>query len=78
MVAGAAASQLLEAARLARQSMGGPDSLQPAWKLLGDILLQFSAVPPLLQASDGLDSRDAQFHLKRCVDTAVWEPQMMM
>ena len=63
--AGAAASQLLEAAKLARQSMAGPESLQPAWKLLGDILLQFSAVSPVLQASNGADDRDAQVHIKR-------------
>ena len=65
--AGAAASQLLEAAKLARQSIAGPDSLQPAWKLLGDILLQFSAVSPVLQAGDGADGRDAEGHTRRWV-----------
>ena len=69
LCAGAAASQLLEAAKLARQSVAGPDSLQPAWKLLGDILLQFSAVSPALQASNDADGQDAKFHSKRWV---VW------
>ena len=63
--AGTAADQLLAAARLARKCVLGAGSHVPAWKLLGDILLQFHAVSPSPQAAPAQGSDAAQTHLKR-------------